>query len=486
MQSHKALGPTVKDCLLAKARRNQSGRLLLLVAGLVLNFGSSFELLSNWSDTDANGFNDTWTDPVSNVATTLSSMNLVGLDADSDGATNTEEATEGSNPYAIDSDLDGITDGDELTIGRLAIPGLSLTNWDSDGDFISDYDEFHSFYSVVYTGGILPALTGATYSDYDGDGMTNPNDPMPEDPYNLSPYNGSQWLSDALADYDGDGVMNFFDEWPNGDGGGAIIDMDGDGFDDWTDPYPTDSSNNGWFADVLGDADSDGIANWEDSTPYGPVDPPDPDNDADGLLKSEEEQFGTNDDDWDTDQDGLSDYEEVYIYYTNPMNRFYLSQLQGWGALYVDYVLVNMDDMDNDNIPNGVEWHYGLNADDPADALGDLDGDGINNESQYLSGRALNANLVSYDADGDGMTNLFETLYGLNPNNPNDAILDADDDGVTNFEEFKIRTVPNDPDSFDLASFLGHGDIAMLIAFLVYPNGNVPVSVDEDANGEVD
>ena len=40
------------------------------------------------------------------------------------------------------------------------------------------------------------------------------------------------------------------------------------------------------------------------------------------------------------------------------------------------------------------------------------------------------------DADGDGMTDTWETDNGLNPNDPDDRDLDPDRDGLTNLEEF--------------------------------------------------
>jgi hypothetical protein len=50
--------------------------------------------------------------------------------------------------------------------------------------------------------------------------------------------------------------------------------------------------------------------------------------------------------------------------------------------------------------------------------------------------------VISRDRDGDGMPDTFETLYGLNPDNPNDATLDADGDGVTNLQEYLNATLP--------------------------------------------
>jgi hypothetical protein len=40
------------------------------------------------------------------------------------------------------------------------------------------------------------------------------------------------------------------------------------------------------------------------------------------------------------------------------------------------------------------------------------------------------------DADGDGMPDAWEKRYGLNPNDPGDAVLDMNGDGYTNIEKF--------------------------------------------------
>ena len=50
------------------------------------------------------------------------------------------------------------------------------------------------------------------------------------------------------------------------------------------------------------------------------------------------------------------------------------------------------------------------------------------------------------DSDGDGMSDYYEGINGLN-NGINDADLDKDGDGVSNLEEFKAGTMANDPQS---------------------------------------
>jgi len=51
------------------------------------------------------------------------------------------------------------------------------------------------------------------------------------------------------------------------------------------------------------------------------------------------------------------------------------------------------------------------------------------------------------DTDGDGLPDAWESLYGLDPFNPNDAMLDADGDGLTNLQEYQLGTDPRDPAS---------------------------------------
>lgn len=51
------------------------------------------------------------------------------------------------------------------------------------------------------------------------------------------------------------------------------------------------------------------------------------------------------------------------------------------------------------------------------------------------------------DTDNDGIPDRWEVLYGLNPNDPADALLDYDVDGLSNKEEFHHGTLPFNPDT---------------------------------------
>jgi len=68
------------------------------------------------------------------------------------------------------------------------------------------------------------------------------------------------------------------------------------------------------------------------------------------------------------------------------------------------------------------------------------DGDGGLDSQPFL------LNVAFQDADGDGMSDAWETANGLNPSDPSDASGDGDSDGVSNLDEFLDGT---DPDSFD-------------------------------------
>ncbi len=68
------------------------------------------------------------------------------------------------------------------------------------------------------------------------------------------------------------------------------------------------------------------------------------------------------------------------------------------------------------------------------------------NNTTSFTGMTLS--LGSGDADGDGMTDGWETVYGLDPNDPSDASEDIlDNDGLTNLQEFQNNAFPNNPDT---------------------------------------
>ena len=73
----------------------------------------------------------------------------------------------------------------------------------------------------------------------------------------------------------------------------------------------------------------------------------------------------------------------------------------------------------------------------------DADGDGLSDVYEELVSRTDPSNT---DTDADGMPDGWEVLYGLDPFT-NDSSADGDDDGLSNAEEFRRGTDPGNPDT---------------------------------------
>ncbi|MEH6823955.1 MAG: JDVT-CTERM domain-containing protein [Motiliproteus sp.] len=60
---------------------------------------------------------------------------------------------------------------------------------------------------------------------------------------------------------------------------------------------------------------------------------------------------------------------------------------------------------------------------------------------------SFNTTGTSGDSDGDGLSDLYESLWGLNPSSASDASADLDSDGLSNTQEQSAGTEPNNPDT---------------------------------------
>jgi hypothetical protein len=123
------------------------------------------------------------------------------------------------------------------------------------------------------------------------------------------------------------------------------------------------------------------------------------------------------------------------------------------------FVRLPLYDQDGDQIAHWFEQHYGLSDANAADALSDLDGDGVNNRTEFLNlsnptltdtdadGLTDSDEIVTYhthpgmtDTDGDGLSDYAEvTTYHSDP-----LDTDSDDDGYTDRDEVLYGGDPND------------------------------------------
>lgn len=104
-------------------------------------------------------------------------------------------------------------------------------------------------------------------------------------------------------------------------------------------------------------------------------------------------------------------------------------------------------DSDEDGLSDADEIaHDFLNPYDPSDAALDYDGDGLTNLYEITTNSPPEThNLL--DSDGDVMSDIFEIEFGLNPDNASDKFTDADNDGLSNYLEYTNDSIPNVKDT---------------------------------------
>lgn len=163
------------------------------------------------------------------------------------------------------------------------------------------------------------------------------------------------------------------------------------------------------------DSDGDGLTDYDEINVYH-TDPNNPDTDGDGLKDGEEVlKYKTNPLNPDTDGDGLKDGEEVLKYRTDPLNP----------------------DTDGDGLADGDEVRmYGTDPTDP-----DTDGDGLKDGEEVVT---YKTDPLNPDSDNDGLKDGDEVRNRkTDPLNP-DSDYDMLSDGA---EVLKYGTDPLNPDT---------------------------------------
>ena len=300
-------------------------------------------------------------------------------DGDNDGASDGEEIAVGSDPFKADTDNDGLLDGVEIKYGFSPTinngdatndadndgltnleeqqSGTNPLEQDSDGDGLSDNDEVN-FYK-----------TDPLKTDTDGDTLSDLDE--------ITIYNSNPIDVDSDRD-----ELNDADEINTYGTSAFLADTDEDGLTDGSEikTYKT--------SPTIKDTDEDGLLDgFEVNYQLDPLITGDEllDNDNDGLDSLAEQTAGSNPLVADSDGDGLTDSEEVLVYFSYPTNK-------------------------------------------------DSDGDGLSDDYEILHNFEINlAGDDLLDADNDGLTNLEEQNLGTHPHNT-----DTDNDGEIDGQEVNI------------------------------------------------
>ncbi len=460
---------------------------------------------SNCNGSLVDGFDDTDAD---------AEPDCTDLDDDGDGIPDDTELQIGSDPLDPDSDGDGIGDGVEVGADPTAPQ-------DSDGDGIPDLldedDDDDGLDTAVEGAADTDGDGLADYLDVDsdGDGFTDGEEGAGDADADGTPNfqdtdadgNGSSDTEDGDGDADGDGIPDYLDV-DDGDGPGA--DADGDGLSNseeqvlGTDPQDPDSDGDG-----LSDGEEvSSVGNPGDTDADGVIDALDSDDDGDGIATADEQLVDADLDgepDPDADDDGTANYLDE-----DSDDDGLPDLLEGDGDTDGDGIADYVDsDADGDGIPDLIEGDsdsdgdglidaYDLDSDgdgftDSQEGEGDLDGDGILNfrdldvdgdgatDAEEGEGDIDNDGTPNWldpddsdgpdaDADGDGLSNLYESELGTNP-----YLEDTDEDGLSDgLEVLELETDPLDADSDD--DGLEDGDEHLV-------TGTDPLDEDSDDDG---
>jgi hypothetical protein len=382
--------------------------------GYVNSFDSDGDGLRDGLDTAADVTNASGNDGE------LGSDSLASIcdpDSDGDGLLDGVEVALGTSPLDWDSDNDGLSDYEEVTVY-----GTNPSNPDTDGDGadgnVAARVAGHSPVLAGYAGPSTiqclsdceEVLSGTTHPpfgnpldqtdplkvDTDGDGLSDADEFRVGCTSATAPYY-------AAYDATRDGYANCFDS--DGDGLPDGLDVHEDLPEATVMKYGGTPGHTPYTTVMGGSGDSEELVTDSLNSVA------DPDSDGDGLMDGLEAELGLNPHDWDSDNDGRSDGDEVL----------------GMGPIPTD---PTDPDTDDDGLLDSAEL-FGTNPTNPVNA--DTDGDGLcdggSRTPSHTGTCALctagigghpNAQGLGEDEDGDG------SLDALSETNPNQSDTDAD------------------------------------------------------------
>ncbi|MEM7217524.1 MAG: OmpA family protein [Pseudomonadota bacterium] len=430
-------------------------------------------------------------------------------DSDNDGLTDGAEVGANgvldageTNPLDADSDDDGLRDGDEVN-GTGLLAGFAATDplvLDSDTDGLGDGLE-----AGAAGGGVAAGASDGNGTPYAGTapGFTGDADPMTTTDPNLADTDGDG-LSDGVEDLNGDGAtvntIGATGSAGSGETNPAMADTDSDGLNDGdeangsgplallgaTDPLDTDTDDGGSQdgTEVLTDGTNPTAGNSLDDLQ---------DTDMDGISDVLEGVLGTDPDDADSDNDGLTDGNEI----GND------GSLDAGDSDPLDV------DTDDDGLGDGAEA-LGLDAtpatgDETDPVLADTDADGLSDGLELGvtaglpggisdTGAAMfvgtNTGSPNFAIDADSLTTTDPTVADSDADGLLDGTEDANGDGATAFvigDGASVGSGETDPNIADTdGDGLNDGDETNASGPLVGIGATDPLDTDTDDGGSMD